>query len=230
MSCLTTQFGSMIAFMKWKRTAAALLTAAMMTACASAGAPAQPAASAAAAVTEETKPVQITNQVEFEVLQDPADMTGYKWMTAKDTSFKEISLKESIRFFTEGGTGILVYSAPTCPFCNRAMPVLDDVLAEYGIKACYVDTSQPIAPDQEQSMKLYLELTGYISSIFEKDEDGNPMFQIPEVIAGKDGKIVGHHLSLVDSFTILDEDTQMDDAQTEELKQIYRDLIEACAD
>ena len=174
--------------------------------------------------------VVITNLVDFNVLEDPANMEGYQWMDSYDTSFTEISLKESIRFFTEKGSGILVYSAPNCPFCNRAMPILSEVLQEYGIRAYYVDTSQQIASDMATSMELYNELCSYISSIFEKDEDGEPMFQIPEVIAIKDGEITGHHLSLVDSFTLVDSESQMDETQKEELRNIYRRLIETCAD
>lgn len=219
--------------MKRNTIIAAALAAVLLSACRTTSLPTPSAASSpapSAASSEPSGKVVITNLVDFNALEDPADMSGYKWMDKNDTSFIEISLQESIRFFTEGGSGILVYSAPSCPFCNRAMPILDDVLAEYGIRAYYVDTSMQIASDMETSMKLYNELCSHISSIFELDENGEPMFQIPEVIAVKDGAITGHHLSLVESFTILDEDSQMDDVQKEELKQIYRDLIESCAD
>ncbi len=177
----------------------------------------------------ENKPL-ITNRVNLNILNETADLSGYQWLDDDDPAFTEISLQESIRMFSEGGSGIVVYSTDSCPFCNRAIPVLNDVLKEYGIKAYYIDTSQPIASDQKTSMDLYNELCTYIDSIFELDEDGEPMFQIPEVIAVKNGEIVGHHLSLLDSFILTDPEAQLDEAQTEELKEIYRGLIEAAAD
>ena len=183
----------------------------------------------APAETETPKTV-ITNQVDIRTLNDPADLSGYQWLEDDEPAFVEISLQESIRMFSEGGSGIVVYSSDTCPWCNRAIPILNEVLKEKGVRAYYIDTNQPIASDAVTSMELYNELCGYISSIFETNDEGEPTFQIPEVIAVKDGEIVGHHLSLVDGFVLSDSDVQMDDSQKEELRTIYRELIEACAD
>lgn len=178
---------------------------------------------------EETT-VTITNPIEINVLNEQADMSGYQFLEDSEPAFTEISLQESIRFFSEGGSGIIVYSADTCPFCNRAIPVLNEALKEKGVRAYYVDTNQMIASDQATSMEIYNELCSYIESIFETDENGDPIFQIPEVIAVKNGEIVGHHLSLVDSFTLEDSETQMTDEQKEELKTVYLDLITSIAD
>ena len=183
----------------------------------------------ASAETEKTGTV-ITNQVDIRTLNDPADLSGYQWLEDKEPAFAEISLQESIRMFSEGGSGIVVYSSDTCPWCNRAIPILNEVLKEKGVKAYYIDTNQPIASDAVTSMELYNTLCSYISSIFETNDEGEPTFQIPEVIAVKDGKIVGHHLSLVDGFVLSDSEVQLDDSQKEELRTIYRGLIEACAD
>ncbi len=172
----------------------------------------------------------ITNPVEIEVVEETADLSGYQWLYDDEPAFSLITLKESIRLFSEKGSGILVYSSDTCPWCNRAMPVLNEVLKEYGVKAYYVDTNMPIASDAAMSRQLYDELCSYINSIFELDDNGEPTFQIPEVIAVKNGEIVGHHLSLVDSFILSDDEAQMTDGETEELRNIYRGLIEAAAD
>ena len=83
----------------------------------------------------------ITNPVEIEVVEETADLSGYQWLYDDEPAFSLITLKESIRLFSEKGSGILVYSSDTCPWCNRAMPVLNEVLKEYGVKAYYVDTN-----------------------------------------------------------------------------------------
>lgn len=218
----------MIAFMNRLKMITALCAAVLLGGCGMSTTVPEPADPSAAPAVSDT--VTITNLVDFNVLQETADLSGYRWMNDPNPAFTEISLQESIRFFTEGGSGILVYSAETCPFCNRAMPVLNTILKEKGVKAYYVDTNMPIASDSATSMAIYNELVTHIESIFETNDEGERIFQIPEVIAIKDGQIVGHHLSLVDSFTITDEDAQMNEAEVKELSDIYRGLIDACAD
>ena len=172
----------------------------------------------------------ITNPVDIEVVEETADLSGYQWLYDEEPAFSLITLKESIRLFSEKGSGILVYSSDTCHWCNRAMPILNEVLKEYGVKAYYVDTNMPIASDAAMSRQLYDELCSYIESIFELDDEGNTSFQIPEVIEVKNGEIVGHHLSLVGSFILSAEEAQMTDGETEELRNIYRELIEEAAE
>ncbi len=218
----------------WISAAAVLLTVGCAKPAAEPAEP-EPETASPAVQVQETEPpaagtVTITNPVDIVTLEDPADLSGYQWLYDDKPAFALITLQESIRLFREKGSGILVYSSDTCPWCNRAMPVLNEVLKEYGVRAYYVDTNMPIAPDAEESRKLYDELCSYIAQIFELDENGEPTFQIPEVIAVKNGEIVGHHLSLVDSFILADETSQMTDGEREELAEIYRGLIEAAAD
>ena len=176
----------------------------------------------------------ITNSVDL--VTSEADMTGYQWLYDTDPPFVETTFQESIRMFTEKGSGILYYGRTNCPWCQRAVPVLDEVAQETGVTIYYIDASQPLATaadgsvDATKSQEVYQELLGYISPILEKDEDGKPAFQIPEVIGVKNGEIVGHHLSLVDSFSLDSEDAQMNDEQVAELKDIYRRIIAATAD
>lgn len=176
----------------------------------------------------------ITNSVDL--VTSEADMTGYQWLYDTDPPFVETTFQESIRMFTEKGSGILYYGRTNCPWCQRAVPVLDEVAQETGVTIYYIDAQQPLATaadgsvDAAKSQEVYQELLSYISPILEKDEDGEPAFQIPEVIGVKNGEIVGHHLSLVDSFSLDSEDAQMNDEQVAELKDIYRRIIAATAD
>lgn len=176
----------------------------------------------------------ITNSVDL--VTSEADMTGYQWLYDTDPPFVETTFQESIRMFTEKGSGILYYGRTNCPWCQRAVPVLDEVAKETGVTIYYIDAQQPLATaadgsvDAAKSQEVYQELLSYISPILEKDEDGEPAFQIPEVIGVKNGEIVGHHLSLVDSFSLDSEDAQMNDEQVADLKDIYRRIIAATAD
>lgn len=175
-----------------------------------------------------------TNSVQLET--KPADMSGYHWLYDPSPAFAEISFADSVRMFTENGTGILYYGRTNCPWCQRAVPILDEAAQEAGLTVYYIDATVPIAlkedgeVDQQKSTEIYNQLVDQIKEILPQDENGNYNFQIPEVIAVKDGKIVGHHLSLVDDFTLTDEEAQMSEEQQAELKKIYAEMIRSIAD
>ncbi len=191
---------------------AAILAAVSLTGCSKAG-----------NKDAEPTPVTITNPVEFETL--PLVMDGYEFLEDDDPAFIEITLAESVKMFTEKGSGILYYGREGCWWCQRAVPILNDAAKQMGITVYYIDVNLPT------SKESYDTLESYISSIFEKDaETGNPVFKVPEVIGVKEGEIVGHHLSLVDGFDPEDNDAMMNDEQKAELKKIYLDIIAAAAD
>ncbi|MCR5229635.1 MAG: thioredoxin family protein [Solobacterium sp.] len=176
-----------------------------------------------------SEPVTITNAVDLEVLYDHPDMSGYQWLTDPEPAFVEISLKESIRMFSEGGSGILYYGRTGCHWCQRAVPVLNQIAKEKGVTVYYVNVGSPISDDPAQGRLIYDTLCSYIDVIFEV-ENGERIFQIPEVISVKNGEIMGHKLSLTDGFEIVDENSQMNEEQTEELRNIYRLLMNLAAD
>lgn len=165
---------------------------------------------------EETYPT-ITNAVTL--VSKKADMSGYRFLNDENHAFMEISAKESIRMFEEGGTGILYYGYVGCPWCERAVVELNKVAKENHIKVYYIDV---YAPDMNQ--EVFDGLDKHLSPIYD-----NGQFKVPEVVAVKNGEILGHHLALVDGFKPVGDD-QMSDAQKKELDQIYLDLIMKVAD
>ena len=62
------------------------------------------------------------------------NMSGYRWLEDDDPAFAQVTMTESFRIFEEKGTALILYSYDTCPWCNRAVPVLNKVLKENGIK------------------------------------------------------------------------------------------------
>jgi predicted bacteriocin transport accessory protein len=210
-----------------KKITAVILSAALLAGCSTSTAAVSPSAAATAAATAaaETASAVKTDGTAaaggVTLNTSTADMSGYTWLQDSDPAYAEITLKESIRMFTEKGTGVLYYGKVGCPWCQRAVPIMDEAAKEAGLTIYYVDVAQPVEKADYES------LVTYISSIFEKDSEGNPMFQVPEVIAVKDGQIVGHHLSLVESFTLANENDQMNDDQKQELLNTYLDMFKA---
>ena len=202
------------------------LLAVMLAGCSAAGV----SASAVSSSAEEEESGLILNTKEL-------DMDGYWWLDDDDPAFIQISFTESFRLFEEGGTGMLVYSYPDCPYCNRAVPVLNEAAKEKGIKVYYVDVYEPeMTTDttEEQFYEDLYHLYDLLDPILEKmtnETTGEiePAFYVPEVVAIKDGEIVGHHCSLTDDFVLEDSETQMTDEQRQELKDDYLRLIDLVA-
>lgn len=155
---------------------------------------------------------------------EKADMSSYQWVNDPDNAFIEISMAESTRFFTEKGSGIVVYGYPGCMFCERALPELNKIAKENDIKVHYVNVYR-----QDMTPEIYERLRPYLEPIFET-ENGQPVFKVPEVVAIKNGEIVGHHLALVKGYHIDSETSQMNDEQKQELQNIYLELFKAAAD
>ena len=171
---------------------------------------------------EVDKTVTITNSVELNTYD--ADMSGYKWLYDSEPAFTEITLEESIRIFKEKGSGILYYGYAGCPWCERAVPILNKVAKETGVTVYYINVHF------QTTMEAYNELMTYISPILEKDSEDEPVFKVPEVIAVKNGEITDHHLALVEDFKIENDDSQMSDSQKKELEDIYLNLIQSAKD
>ena len=171
---------------------------------------------------EVDKTVTITNSVELNTYD--ADMSGYKWLYDSEPAFTEITLEESIRIFKEKGSGILYYGYAGCPWCERAVPILNKVAKETGVTVYYINVHF------QTTKEAYNELMTYISPILEKDSEGEPVFKVPEVIAVKNGEITDHHLALVEDFKIENDDSQMSDSQKKELEDIYLNLIQSAKD
>lgn len=149
-----------------------------------------------------------------------ADMSDYTQLTDTKHVFKEISMEESIRLFEEGGSGVLYYGYSHCPYCQRAVPVLNNAAREEGLDIYYVD----VTAEENQNSAVSEKLIGYIQD-FLKKEEGEPIFYVPQVFVVKDGEIVGDHLSLVDSYNI-NEQEDLNEEQRKELKKIYIDMMD----
>ena len=166
----------------------------------------------------------ITNKVSL--TSTKVDMKGYKWIRNDVADFQLISLKESLRMFEEGGTGILYYGYDECAWCNRAVPELNEVAKELNLTIYYVDASAKVEKED------YKKLLEYIDPVLKVNSSGEKGFYVPAVIGVKNGKLVDYHVSLLDSFELSKDDPnkQLSDAQKQELQDIYRKIAKEVAD
>lgn len=164
----------------------------------------------------------ITNTVTLNT--EDAHMEQYTWIGDNIGDFQKVSATEVLRLFDEQGSGIVFFGYPGCKWCERAVPVLNEVIVEKDLMVYYVNTKESIDSNVMSTLKedLYDALP--------VDSEGNRDFYVPMVVGIKNGKITGHHTSLVDGFSIQLDSDQMDEAQTKELKNYYYDIIRRTAD
>lgn len=167
--------------------------------------------------TTEKIDVSTLNILDFN--NEQADMSGYELLTDTKHVYKQITMEDSIRLFTEKGSGVVYYGYLGCPFCQQAVPVLNNAARQMGVDIYYVDVMSPEGTSDE----ITAELIDHIKD-FLVEEEGEPVFYVPQVFVIKDGEIVGDHLSLVDSYDISEGD-DMNESQRTELRNIYLEMI-----
>ncbi len=164
------------------------------------------------------------------------DMSGYKFLSDANPAFLEVTMEESLRLVEEGGTGLVFYSYEDCPWCNRAIPILNQAAKEEGVQIFYVDIYadefEAKSKEEQEAIinRLYTEMEPALEHKTDEDTGKTSVvLQVPLLAAVKDGSIIGHHLGVTDDFE-LDQDNldefQVTEDQKNELLAIYEQLIE----
>lgn len=158
------------------------------------------------------------------------DLASYERLTDEERgAFTPVAFDEALKLFDEGGTGMIGYSADWCPYCQRALPVLADVALDEDTPVYYVSfTDGSVTQDQIDTLCRNLDWIEFVTG--DDGAEHAASFQIPEVIAVKDGKAVAHHLSLFDDLSITSSDFELSAEQKDALKQIYADMFDALRD
>ncbi len=141
---------------------------------------------------------------------------------------------------------IIYFGFSTCPWCRNAVPVLLEAAKELDVeKIYYVDIldmrdtykfSGSIQPEQtKKGTDAYYAILEKLDSKLEKfyvtDESGNmydtgvKRLYAPTVVSMSGGKVKGFHVATVESQT--DPYVALTDEQKEELKDAYKELINA---
>ena len=158
--------------------------------------------------------------------QKESDLKSYTFLADDNPAFKEITFESSIKFFTEGYSGILYYGKVGCPWCERAVPILNTVAKDNNISIYYIDANKGMGETKREREENYANLSKYISDSFQEDSNGKKGMFVPDVIAVKNGKMVAYHVSLVDDYDIHKND-QLSESQKQELYNIYQQMINA---
>lgn len=114
----------------------------------------------------------------------------------------------------ENKTGIFYFGYPDCPWCRNIIEVLVSVSNELDVPVYYVDVHK---------LEDSLTLISYLSDYLTETADGSKKLYVPDVYFIKDGKIMAHHVSCVESYK--NPYLGMNGEQKEELASVYKDGI-----
>ena len=161
-------------------------------------------------------------QYEPEITYEKSDMAGYRFMDDEDHAYVDVTFEEALDTI-ENGTGVIYFGYTGCPWCQRAVPVLNEAAKAHAVKILYLDCS---SVGSEENAENFEKLVDLCSEWLEKDEKGEPTFYIPYVVGVRKGKIVGAHDATVESFRIVDENSNLNEEQHEELLGYYNEILE----
>lgn len=132
--------------------------------------------------------------------------------------FQEVDLSKVLSIL-ENGTGVIYFGFPTCPWCQKAVPVLFDAAKQERVNEIYYFNVKEI---REKPTKQYEQLLLKLDEFLDSDsETGEKTLYVPDVFFVKNGTVVGHHLGTVDSHE--DPKQALTDEQYTELKESYVD-------
>lgn len=141
---------------------------------------------------------------------------------------------EEIKDVLQNGTGVIYFGFPECPWCRAALPVILESAKEVGVDKIYylnaLDSCDKKSLDQEGNLitekegtKEYYELVeimkDHLGEYTGLEDPTIKRLYFPTVVFVKDGKILGLHVSTVDSQ--IDPRNDLTNEQKNELKNIY---------
>lgn len=138
----------------------------------------------------------------------------------ENNPIKYVGFDEVINILTTD-TGVIYFGFPGCPWCRNMIPVLFDVAKENNIDMIYYFNPSDIRSNGDED---YKRLVNILNDYLLENSDGEKTLYVPDVYFIKDGQIVGHHLSTIDSQT--DPYIPMTEDQTKELQNIYQQLFD----
>lgn len=151
------------------------------------------------------------------ITEDYPSLQGTKNIVSYTTA------SEVAKHLSSDYTGIIMFGFKRCPWCQAAIPYVNEIAKEKGFKKVeYLDIKDMRDNENSNDRPLYTEIFEKI-----KEKIGNPeKIFAPTVIVLNKGEIKGYHVGTVDSHQKVDGNLPlMTEEQIVELREIYRNLF-----
>ncbi len=142
-----------------------------------------------------------------------SDMSGYEKFTDTEHVFYDMTVKEMIQEMDDNETFIVYFGFSECPYCNQAMPILNEVAKEYDQEVGYINTRKDSSWESNTDIDDYDLVIERLGDYLEYDDEGKKHLYTPHVFFIKDGKVVKQYEGVGDT--------------TDALKSIYEEGFEA---
>lgn len=156
----------------------------------------------------------------------PADMSGYKYLDG-DTVFREMTVKDIASEMDADSTFVVVFSQTRCPWCNAALPVLEQIAEEEDLLIGYVDTRRDPTWKTNLQIDDYDLLVSRLGEYFPPDEFERPHLYVPHVFFIRDGEVVYQYEGASPDYD--GSGDELTDAQASALAEIYREGFDLLA-
>ena len=157
-----------------------------------------------------SEPVVISPVDSFDV-----DMSKYHNMSSTNHQFMGITPQTFLDFLKNNGTGIVYVGYDTCPVCNQAVSIMNEVASELGVTIYYLDCYNPINPLIDY-IDEFIAATRPILDV----RDGEPVVLTPHLMTIVDGEFVDSEIGIGG----LEPETNEDDYQ--KVKARYTEMME----
>jgi glutaredoxin len=152
---------------------------------------------------------------------------NYPLINDEDHVFEYTDAKTVIDMLnSETTTEVVVFVFTACPWCQQALPRLNVVAKEEGIRKIYLlDIKEMRANKTPEYMAIFEKVKDHVD--FTEGSLEQQKINVPNIIAIKNGQIVGSHMATVASH-VKDENNvlpPMTAEQETEYKNIVRDLL-----
>lgn len=134
--------------------------------------------------------------------------------------FTEITFDEAIGLFENGGSGLLYFGFPDCPWCQEVVPILAKQAKEAGVEVLYIrtrdDDKERIYTDAQKEA-----ITPYLSAYMSDNEQGELTLYVPLIVSVSEGKAVKGHVGTVDGH-----DAHAGEMSEEQKAQAQEEILE----
>ncbi len=194
----------------------------------------------------ETELDSVKFKKEYEALNGTMNDAGVEYLTVEIPEANRLvyATEEEIIEIFEGGSGVIFFGFPECPWCRSAINVMNEAAKEASLGRIHyvnvlemrdaksLNSNGEIVVDEAGSDFYYklLEYLGDSAPVYPGlDSEDERRILVPLVVSVTYGEIADVHMGTLDSHT--DPYVPLTDAQVEELKNIYKDgfsAVSAC--
>ena len=169
--------------------------------------------------TKETEPKSNEATANMDV---GTDMSSYKEFKEKDNMFIKVTADDVLNLIKTDKTAMVYFGFPGCPWCEDALPVLNEAAKNKDYPILYVETRNEkgeLNYSEETKEKLYNEF----DFTFELDENGKKTMYFPYVVRITYGIVTDYHIGTVAGHNA--NERELNEEEKIELKKTYENMI-----